>query len=206
MSSKSELGSIKTEILVAFIFAVLVVVGWVIGLLFGIYYLIVLGILGGSYLGPFFLGLGLTYTVVFLILMIPSILVMSRTNKMRKAANNGDIATLKKLNSIGWAIVALIFTGIISGVMLLLAHGPIAEFQEGGLSEDSIDRLVKLKTLLDSGVISKEEFEQQKAKITVGSSTGGTEEQLRKLKSLLDSRTITQSEYEQQKKVLLEKL
>ncbi|MGC8579763.1 MAG: SHOCT domain-containing protein [bacterium] len=190
MESKLELGSIKTEILVAFIFPVLVVVGWVIGLLFGIYYLIVLGILGGSYLGSIFFGLGLMYTVVFLILMIPSLFVMNRTNKMRKAADKGDIAKLMKLNSIGWAIVALIFTGIIPGVMLLIAHGPIAELQEGGLSEDNINRLIKLKTLLDSGVISKEEFEQQKAKITVASSTGGIEEQLMKLKSLLDSGII----------------
>lgn len=205
MTSKSELGSIKTEILVAFIFSVLVVVGWVIGLLVGIYYLIILGVLGGTYLGPAFVGLGITYTIIFLILMIPSLLVLSRTNKMRKAANNGDIATLKRLNSIGWAVVALIFTGIVTGILLLIAHGPIEDLQEGGLSDDDLDRLIKLKMLLDSGVISKEEFEQQKTKIILGFS-GGAEAQLKKLKTLLDSGVITQSEYEKQKALLLEKL
>jgi hypothetical protein len=44
---------------------------------------------------------------------------------MRSAANNGDIAALKSYNSLGWAIVALIFTNIVSGVLLLIAHGDI---------------------------------------------------------------------------------
>ena len=132
MASGNQLGSIKTEILVAWIFALLVVIGWIIGWLVGIYYLVFLGILFWSYGAATYADLGITYITVFLILMIPSILVMNRINRMRKAANKGEIARLKELNSIGWAIVALIFSGIIPGVMLLIAHSPIEELSTEG--------------------------------------------------------------------------
>jgi len=206
MASENQLKSIRTEILVAWIFALIVVIIWIIGLLDGIYDLIILGILGGPFLGPVFTGIGLMYTIVFIILMIPSILVMNRTNKMRKAANKGEIARLKELNSIGWAIVALIFSGIIPGVMLLIVHGPIEELgTEGEMSGDNLDRLMKLKSLMDSGVITKEEFEAQKNKLIHGSSSSDSvESKLKDLKSLLDSGAITQSEYDEQKRKLLE--
>jgi len=207
MASENQLNSIRTEILVAWIFALIVVIIWIIGLLDGIYDFIILGILGGPFLGPVFTGIGLTYIIVFIILMIPSILVMNRINKMRKAANKGEIARLKELNSIGWAIVALIFSGIIPGVMLLIAHGPIEELgTEGEISGDNLDRLMKLKSLMDSGVITKEEFEAQKNKLIHGSSSSDSvESKLKDLKSLLDSGAITQSEYDEQKRKLLEK-
>jgi len=211
MGSENQLGSIKTKILVAWIFALLVVIGWIIGLLAGIYYLVFLGILVNpylGYLGSIYIGIGITYIIVFLILMIPSILVMNRTNMMRKAANKGNIAMLKELNSIGWAIVALIFAGIIPGVMLLIAHGPIEELgTEGEMSSDNLDRVLKLKSLMDSGVITKEEFEAQKNKLLHGSSSSDSvEPKLKELKSLLDSGAINQSEYDEQKRKLLEKL
>ncbi|MEM3265284.1 MAG: SHOCT domain-containing protein [Nitrososphaeria archaeon] len=206
-----KMSSINTELLVAYIFAILVVVAWIIGfLVFFIYYFVVLGLLGGlgPYLAGWYIGIGLTYGVVLLILMIPSILVMRRIGRMRKAAKNNDVSRLKELNSIGWAIVALIFTGIIPGVMLLIAHGPIDELvAEGGLSENNIDKIIKLKTLMDSGVISKEDFEAQKNKLLHGvSSSYSTEEKLKNLKSLLDSGAITQEEYEKQKDAVLKKL
>ncbi|MEM3574084.1 MAG: SHOCT domain-containing protein, partial [Nitrososphaeria archaeon] len=65
----------------------------------------------------------------------------------------------------------------------------------------------KLKTLMDSGVISKEDFEAQKNKLLHGvSSSYSTEEKLKNLKSLLDSGAITQEEYEKQKKAILENI
>jgi hypothetical protein len=63
-------------------------------------------------------------SVVFLII---DVLVISRTWKMYSAVKNGDIAALKSLNSLGWAIVALIFSGVIPGVLLLIAHGRIED-------------------------------------------------------------------------------
>jgi len=178
VASRNQLGSIKIEILVAWIFALLVAIGWIIGLWAVFYFLVFLGISGIPYVGPFFPVTGIIYTVVFLILMsIPSILVMNRTNRMRKAANKGEIARLKELNSWGWAIVALIFSGIIPGVMLLIAHGPIEELgTEGEMSSDNLVRVLKLKSLMDSGVITKEEFEAQKNKLIHGSSSSDSVE------------------------------
>ncbi|MEM4091400.1 MAG: SHOCT domain-containing protein [Thermoplasmatales archaeon] len=205
------MSSINTELLVAYIFAILVVVAWIIAfLVFFVYYFVVLGLLAGlgSYFAGFYIGMGLTYAIVFLILMIPSILVMRRIGRMRRAAKNKDVSRLKELNSIGWAIVALIFTGIIPGVLLLIAHEPIdALSTEGGMSDNNLDKVIKLKTLMDSGVISKEDFEAQKNKLLHGvSSSDSVEEKLKNLKSHLDSGAITQEEYERQKKAVLENI
>lgn len=212
-SSDKKFGSIRTEVLVAYIFAILVVVGWIIGFLVGLlYYVVVLGIFGVSYLTGYFVGIGLIYSVVFLILMIPSILVMRRTGRMYRAVKKGDVNLLKGLNSIGWAIVALIFTGVIPGVMLIIAHGPIEELGtgEGLSSSDNLDKLVKLKSLADAGVITKEEFERQKNGILHPESSkavsSGPEEDLKRLKNLLDSGTISQTEYDEQKAVILNRM
>ena len=135
-SNASKLSSIKTEILIAWIFAILVVVSSVIGFLVSFLYLfVVLGLLAPSF-GGVFVGLGLLYSIIFLILMVPSILVLRGTGRMRSAANRGDIKRLKELNSIGWAVIALIFTGVITGVLLLVAHGPIQELQTFSLKKE----------------------------------------------------------------------
>jgi len=119
------LGSISTMVLVSLIFAILALIGEI----------VVLGLVGfagavmseqgivspaaSAELG--FIGF---LSVVFLII---DVVVISRTWKMYSAVKNGDIATLKSLNSLGWAIVALIFSGVIPGVLLLIAHGRIED-------------------------------------------------------------------------------
>ena len=110
--SSAKLGSVKTEILVGWIFALLLLVAWVWGFL---WYMIVLGILS-SFLGT-----------ISLVMLVPSIFVFRHTNQMRHATNAGDMSRLKQLNSAGWGIVALIFSGVIPGIMLLMARGPINE-------------------------------------------------------------------------------
>ena len=65
--------------------------------------------------------------ILFLIMFAVSIIVTIRIYRMYKAANSGDIASLKSMNSLGWAIIALIFSGLIPGIMLLIAHGPIQQ-------------------------------------------------------------------------------
>ncbi|MBI3841145.1 MAG: hypothetical protein HY297_04220 [Thaumarchaeota archaeon] len=123
-----KLGSIKTELLVAWIFELLVVIAWIIGfVLFAVVFFAASSLAGPG--GGIFAGVGVIFGVFLLILMIPSIMVFRRTGKMRSAAKKGDIARLKSLNSLGWAVVALIFTGIIPGIMLIVAHGPIDELQ-----------------------------------------------------------------------------
>jgi putative membrane protein len=215
----AKLGSVKTEILVAWIFSILVVVGWVIGFLFYfLYFFIILGLLApptsfyGASLAGFYIGIGLVYGIIFLVLMIPSILVLRRTGRMRSAANRGDIGMLKQLNSVGWAVVALIFAGVIPGIMLLIANGPINELgasgSGGAIPSDSFDRLTKLKTLLDSKAITQAEYDSQKAAILHPETARppGIEDELKKLKSLYDSGALTAAEYEEQKKKILSRM
>jgi len=119
------LGSIRTMVLVALIFAIIAAILWI----------VVLGLVGFasaviskqgivSPVASAELGVIGFLSVIFLII---DVLVISRTWKMYSAVKNGDIATLKSLNSLGWAIVALIFSGVIPGVLLLIAHGRIED-------------------------------------------------------------------------------
>jgi len=112
----SKLGSIKTYLLVAFIFNILAVIAFAIGALF---FLVLVFI-------PFLAILAL----IFFVPLILSIITLTRINQMRSAAERGDIATLKSLNSVGWGIIALIFAGIITGIFLLIANGPINELTQ----------------------------------------------------------------------------
>jgi len=121
------LGSIRTMVLVALIFAIIA----------AILQIVVLGLVGfaGTVLSEHGivspaasaeLGVIGFLSAIFLII---DVLVISRISKMYSAAKNGDMATatLKSLNSLGWAIAALIFSGIIPGVLLLIAHGRIED-------------------------------------------------------------------------------
>lgn len=211
----AKLGSIKTEILVAWIFCILTVIGAVIGFLYYfIYFFIILGLLGpyGGYLYGFYIGTGLVWGIILLIFLIPTILLLRRTGRMKNAADHGDIATLKSLNSTGWAVVGLIFSWVIPGIMLLIAHGPIEELgtpgAPGAMAADSLDRLGKLKSLLDSGAITKAEYEMQKNTILhpEAARPSGVEDELKKLKSLYDSGALTAAEYEEQKKKILSRM
>ncbi|MEM4115981.1 MAG: SHOCT domain-containing protein [Saccharolobus sp.] len=94
--------------------------------------------------------------------------------------------------------------GVIGGIVGIAAK-PAKKLPSE--NEDTTGKLLKLKTLMDSGVISKEDFEAQKNKLLRGmSSSDSVEEKLKKLKSLLDSGAITQEEYERQKKAVLENI
>jgi hypothetical protein len=46
---------------------------------------------------------------------------------MYNAVNAGDIATLKANSDMVWAIIALIFAGVIPGIMLIIADDPIKQ-------------------------------------------------------------------------------
>jgi len=119
------LGSIRTMVLVALIFAIIAAILWIVVLGFVGFASAVISKQGiVSPVASAELGVIGFLSVIFLII---DVLVISRTWKMYSAVKNGDIATLKSLNSIGWAIVALIFSGVIPGVLLLIAHGRIED-------------------------------------------------------------------------------
>jgi len=119
------LGSIRTMVLVALIFAIIAAILWIVVLGFVGFASAVISKQGiVSPVASAELGVIGFLSVIFLII---DVLVISRTWKMYSAVKNGDIATLKSLNSLGWAIVALIFSGVIPGVLLLIAHGRIED-------------------------------------------------------------------------------
>ena len=216
MTSETEqkIGSIKTYTLVAWIFSILTVVAWVILFLYFFVAMFIFGLLGAFYYYGAVAAVGFIYGIILLVFMIPSIIVMRRSGRLYKAAGRGDIQALKANNSLGWAVVALIFTGVIPGIMLLIAHGPINDLKmtaasRGSILEtDALDKLERLKSLLDSGVINKEEFDAQKKRIMgpISQYVNTPEDELKKLKQLLDSGAITKTEYEEQKKRVLSKI
>lgn len=122
VAKAAQLGSIRTEILIALIFSILVLVAWVVGFLFYLGLTLVAAVNTSGVTAALIL---LIISVIFLVPLILSVLIFRRVNKMYHAAVSGDIATLKKLNSVGWAIIALIFNGIISGILLLVANSSI---------------------------------------------------------------------------------
>jgi hypothetical protein len=71
---------------------------------------------------------------------------------------------------------------------------------------DAVDKLIKLKGLLDADVISKQDFEAQKVAILQRPLTAADPDDLRKLKSLSDAGALTQEEYEFQKQRFLSQL
>jgi hypothetical protein len=86
------------------------------------------------------------------------------------------------------------------------ASSPQAGTAEAPSIRDVGDKLTKLKALLDSGLISKEDFDGQKKVLLEGSSHVAETEELRKLKALLDAGALTQEEYNDQKRRFLARL
>ena len=207
-----EDNNIRTYINFAWIFSILIVVVWAI--LFVYNFVSFFMAMGNPYYQPFgnfFIWFDLVYGIVYLVMAIPSVLVFRRINRMKSAVNQGDMEKLKKLNTMGWAIISLIFAGVIPGIMLLLVNSQLSSpraSSTGGVSSDNLDKMVKLKSMLDSGVITKEEFESQKDRLLnpKAKQTSNVEDKLTKLKSLYDSGTLTESEYNEQKKKLLSDL
>ena len=119
-SSSTSLSTIRTYMLIAFIFSLLFMIVWIAAALWTIAAFATLSFFG---LGFFVLMPAIVYFVLFAV----SIIVFLRIYKMYKAANAGDIATLKATSNILWAIIALIFAGVIPGIMLIISDGPIKQ-------------------------------------------------------------------------------
>ena len=111
-ANAGKLSSIKTYLLIALIFNILAIVAFALVSLFLI-------------LTP----LGIIVVGFVAVPLILDIVIFGKINRMRSAAESGDIATLKAQDSLGWAIVALFTCGIIPGILLLIAHGAIDELQ-----------------------------------------------------------------------------
>ena len=62
---------------------------------------------------------------IFVALSLLDVYIIYHIIKMYRAASSGDVAALKSRNSLGWAVLALLFAGVVPGIMLILAHGSI---------------------------------------------------------------------------------
>ena len=116
----SKLSTVKTYILIAFIFSIIFVIVWIVGFLYTIAAFAILAAVG---FGFFVIGPLIFYLIWFAV----SILCFLRIWKMYKAVNAGDVATLKETSNMMWAIIALIFNGVIPGIMLIISDGPIKQ-------------------------------------------------------------------------------
>ncbi len=218
--TNEKFSSLKNDLKIGWIFSAVFVVIWAIFFAEYIFKDVVaqglISAINGSSLSINYFSGHIVAGIFFLIWIIPTIVIMRHIGSMYKAASNSNIAQLKEANTLSWAIIALIFAGVIPGIMLLITYGQINALSAETAAKpsspetDSIDKLSKLKTLLDSNLITKEEFDAQKNLImqkgiqTKGAST--VEEQLTKLKALFDSGAITKPEYDQQRQALLTKL
>jgi putative membrane protein len=107
VTSTDRLSTLRTYILIAFIFNIITLIGWIIAAVAFLFTII--------------------FAIPFLVLFIVAILVFQRVHRMYNAVNAGDIATLKANSDMLWAVIALIFAGVIPGIMLIIADGPIKE-------------------------------------------------------------------------------
>ena len=127
-TDSSKLASIKTYMLIAFIFNIIAMIGFMLG---GIWYIIAWATWSGigywGYLAGYATGLIITGIVLLVFGVLALWIFFTRIRKMYTAANTGDVATLKSLNNMMWAILALIFAGVLPGIMLIISFGPINE-------------------------------------------------------------------------------
>ena len=228
--ASSKLQSISTELLIAFIFSVITTAIAAIYVLFALVGLVMALVAGAGFVAAFggrsgleAIGEGVAFARLLGVLFVAalpvggllvSLLLTLRLNRMRIAALKKNVRELKQLNSIGWAIAG-VFAGLIPGVLMLVAYGEINELR-GAFSAatpdfqpDSMERLLRLKQMLDSGMITREDFELQKQRILHGPADGAEPaepEELRKLRSLLDCGALSPEEYEAHKRRYLEAL
>jgi hypothetical protein len=86
------------------------------------------------------------------------------------------------------------------------SRGPYAARAGKELSSDDMERLGRLKSLLDAGAITQSDFDTQKKRILEEPVVAEEPAELQKLKQLLDVGALTREEYEVQKHRFLDRL
>ncbi|MGC8505856.1 MAG: hypothetical protein ACP5NK_04010 [Thermoplasmata archaeon] len=115
-----SMGSAPTLLLVALIFSILTIVG------FGFYFITILFFVI-SPIGPIGFGVLGFIPLVFLIV---GVWVLSRISAIRSYTERGDAKSAYENDTVALGIVALIFNGIIPGILLLLAREDLATAAE----------------------------------------------------------------------------
>ena len=122
----SKLGSVRSYLQIAWIFSILGIVVYALAFVWELWTYLTWSSIFGGYFGGYFAGGALITGIVFIVLAVLAVLVYMRVSKMYKAAKSGDIATLKALSNVMWGIIGLFVLGL-TGIMLLIANGPIQE-------------------------------------------------------------------------------
>ncbi|MHB1708604.1 MAG: hypothetical protein ACYCT2_03910 [Thermoplasmataceae archaeon] len=126
--NQRAMGSAPTLVLIAMILSILVIIG------FGFYSIALLAIIVAPIPFPFVALLGLI-PLAFLVIGIG---VLLRILTIRKFIESGDAKSAYEADSVAFGIVALIFNGLISGILLLVARDDLRRAAE----QESPDTLV----------------------------------------------------------------
>ncbi|GGM76506.1 hypothetical protein GCM10007108_13220 [Thermogymnomonas acidicola] len=120
-SGPSEMGAAPTMVLIAEVFAILALIGFTLGaIVLLVSYATSVSVAGAglSFISPaIFIFPGL-----LIILAVISGYIVSRTLKIRSYIEQGDAVAALQIDSVGLGVLALLFSGVISGILLLLAR------------------------------------------------------------------------------------
>lgn len=118
--NQRAMGSAPTLVLIAMILSILVIIG------FGFYSIALLAIIAIPVTFPFVAFLGL----IPLAFLVISIWVLYRILTIRRFMESGDAKSAYDADSVAFGIVALIFNGIITGILLLVARDDLRRAAE----------------------------------------------------------------------------
>ena len=109
--NQRAMGSAPTLVLIAMILSILVIIG------FGISFIAMLILFANPVAFPF----GGFIVFIFLIFLVISIWILHNILEIRRFMESGDAKSAYDADSVAFGIVALIFNGIITGILLLVA-------------------------------------------------------------------------------------
>ena len=110
--NQRAMGSAPTLVLIAMILSILVIIG------FGFYSFALLALIAAPVAFPFVAFLGL----IPLVFLVVSIWVLCRILAIRRFIESGDAKSAYDADSVAFGIVVLLFNGIITGILLLVAR------------------------------------------------------------------------------------
>jgi len=114
----------KTLILIAFIFSIIVMVLFFFSFVSDIISAISIS---ASYAAsgipvPYTVGLFYAYGFIYIIMFLVTVIVFLRVKRIYDLLRNGNTLQALQMNTVTWAVIAIIFSGLITGIMMLLAR------------------------------------------------------------------------------------
>ncbi len=114
----------KTLILIAFIFSIIVMVLFFFSFVSDIINAISIS---ASYAAsgiptPYTVGLFYAYGLVYIIMFVVTVIVFLRVKRIYDLLKAGNTLQALQMNTVTWAVIAIIFSGLITGIMMLLAR------------------------------------------------------------------------------------